>query len=527
MTDEPPNDRARQGMIMMDGPQGSVAPASPATLARVTRRRLLQASLGGLVAAGLGPIVARAQPGPADLAVSPQKVLVLGAGMAGLTAALALFRRGHDVTVLEYQNRVGGRLLSIPLRDGQFSEAGGGHFRANMDHVLNYVRRFELPIVAMNDGLPRYLIDGQTATSATLADWPWPLSDAERGVSLSSTLVQYLYQNGIDLETALDPGWPDAATFRVLDGLTLGDLITRAGGSDAFLAVLNAQSGTFTTSFPALFAMPSLTYHYGDQNLFRLRGGNERLPRAMADLLADRVILDAPVTAIDQTGPRVKVTVRGGRELVADAVISTIPFSVLPAVTVRPGWSAGKRRMFAEMGWNNTVKVIVQTKTPAWLAQGVYGWPMAGGDRPWERVIDITGNEPGGRGNAFLYLNGPNADALLARPRQTRAREIVDAFRADMPDLFDEVILLEEFAWPEQPWDRASFGGPPVGGGWMIGEWTRPEDRIHFAGDFTTLKSGWVEGAIESGLRAARQIDPAAPAEISPPIGPDERGLGR
>lgn len=75
------------------------------------------------------------------------------------------------------------------------------------------------------------------------------------------------------------------------------------------------------------------------------------------------------------------------------------------------------------------------------------------------------------------------------------------------------MIAVDEFAWTEQPWIGASFGGPPVSGGWMIEEWTRPEDRLHFAGDWTTMKSGWVEGTIESGLRAARQIDPAAPVE--------------
>jgi monoamine oxidase/UDP-galactopyranose mutase len=138
---------------------------------------------------------------------------------------------------------------------------------------------------------------------------------------------------------------------------------------------------------------------------------------------------------------------------------------------------------------------------------------MAGGDRSWERVIDITGNEPGGQGNAFFYLNGDNAAAVLSRPRATRAHEVVAAFEADLPGLFDELLEVRDFAWSEQPWIRASFGGPPVGGGWMIAEWTRPEDRIHFAGDFTTLKGGWVEGAIESGLRAARQIDPGASHE--------------
>lgn len=53
-------------------------------------------------------------------------------------------------------------------------------------------------------------------------------------------------------------------------------------------------------------------------------------------------------------------------------------------------------------------------------------------------------------------------------------------------------------------------------GAWMIDEWTKPSGRIHFAGDFTTMKTGWVEGAIESGLRAARQIDPSAKPEAEP-----------
>jgi monoamine oxidase len=133
-------------------------------------------------------------------------------------------------------------------------------------------------------------------------------------------------------------------------------------------------------------------------------------------------------------------------------------------------------------------------------------------------VVDITGNESGGYGNVFFYLNGANAERLLARPRETRAQEIVDLFRKDMPGLFDEVVTVQDFACSEQPWIRASFGGPPLGGAWMIDEWTKPEGRIHFAGDFTTMKSGWVEGAIESGLRAARQIDPSAKPEAEPSL---------
>jgi monoamine oxidase len=293
-------------------------------------------------------------------------------------------------------------------------------------------------------------------------------------------------------------------------------MLKKVGASEAFLKLLDAHGGTFTNDSPALGAIPDLAYHFGDQNLFRIKGGNDQLPQAMAKALGKRIVLDAPVVAIDQTGEKVRVKVKDGREFTADRVISTIPFSVLQDVAVTPAWPPKKKTMFEEMQWDKTVKVIVQTKTPAWLAKGVHGWPMAGSDQAWERVIDISGNEAGGYGNVFFYLNGANADRLLGRPRETRAQEVVDQFRKDMPDLFDEVVTVQDFAWSEQPWIRGSFGGPPVGGAWMIDEWTKPAGRIHFAGDFTTMKSGWVEGAIESGLRAARQIDPAAKPEAEP-----------
>ena len=439
--------------------------------------------------------------------------------MAGLTAALSLLRQGHEVTVIEYQPRIGGRLWSLPLAAGQFTEAGGGHFRSNMPYVLSYLRRFNLPVLSLNDGLTRYTIGGRTASGANLADWPWLLAAEERRVSVASNLNRYLFRAGLDTDTVLSSRWPDPDTLARLNGKTVGDLVRLGGGSDAFCDILDAHGGTFTSRSHALGAIPDLAYHFGDQNLLRVAGGNERLPLAIADAIGrERIHLGMPVVAIDQSGPRIRVVTRNGREFTGDAVVCTIPWTVLPAVAVTPAWSDLKTRLFSEMDWDKTVKVVAQTRTPAWLSKGVRGWPMAGGDRPWERFVDITGNEPGGHGNGFFYLNGHNAEALLARPFSERAPSVIAQFCDDMPDLFDEIITQTSVAWSEQPWIKGSFGNEPVGGGWMIGEWARPEDRIHFAGDWTTLKSGWVEGAIESGLRAARQIDPTAGPEGRPLI---------
>jgi monoamine oxidase len=485
------------------------APTGPTT--GVTRRSLIAATPALPVVASASAF-AGARPGGAR-----KHILVLGAGMAGLTAALALLRRRHKVTIIEYQKRIGGRLWSLPLNGGQFSEAGGGHFRSNMPYVLSYIRKFRLPVLSLNDGLPRYIVDGATGDAADLASWPWPISAEERNVSVATSLNRYLFRAGLDTHTVLDARWPDAKTLEALDNVTIGDLLRHYGASEAFVKLLNAHGGTFTGASQALAAVPDLAYHFGDQNVFRIMGGNSRLPLAMAQEIGlDNIVLGAPVVEIDDQGRQAKVTVADGRTFTGDAVVSTIPFSVLPDIRMTPGWSAEKVRMFREMEWDKTVKIVVQTKSPSWLAKNVHGWPMAGGDRPWERVIDITGNEPGGYGNVFFYLNGGNAEAVMAHPDAQRPQVVIDQFQKDLPGYLQDIVVAKSFAWPEQPWIRGSFGSTPLGGGWMVREWAKPQGRIHFAGDFTTLKTGWVEGAIESGLRAARQIDPAARPEGNP-----------
>lgn len=446
--------------------------------------------------------------------LKPKRILVLGAGMSGLSAALALHRRGHDVEVLEYQDRVGGRLISVPLKDGQFTEGGGGHFRTNMPLVCGYIDKFKLPLISLNDGCPRYSMDGKIGEGNLMKPWPWAMNDDERGVELSSMLAARLVRAGINLNTVLSPHWPDPVTLEAFDRITLKQLLKSTGASDAFIKLVDVHASEATVDTGVLALLPDFAYHFADRNLFRIAGGNDRLPRAMAEILGHRVQLGSPVVAIQQTAEQIMVKTKDGKTRTADAVVSTIPFPVLRELDISPKLMPRKQRLVDELEWVPVVKVYVQTKSAPWVAQGIRGWPMSASDRPWERVIDITGNEPGGRGNVFFYLTGKNAEAYLARPKATRMNELIAQFMNDFPGVFDEVITAGEFSWPDQPWIKAAFANLPLGGGWMIQEWQIPEGRLHFAGDFTTLKSGWVEGAIESGLRAARQIDPGAQAEF-------------
>ncbi len=313
----------------------------------LNRRRFLSHAglLGGVLASASVVRHARA----AVPLLKPKRVLVLGAGMSGLTAALALHRRGHDVEVLEYQNRIGGRLISVPLQNGQFTEGGGGHFRTNMPLVCGYIDKFQLPLISLNDGCPRYHIDGKIGDGSLTAEWPWAMNADERNVEVPSLLARYLVRSGINLNTVLSPTWPDPATLQKFDGVTLGQLLRSVKASDSFIKLIDAHASEGTVDTAVLALLPDLAYHFADRNLFRIAGGNDRLPQAMAEILGKRVHLSTPVVSIRQTAEQAIVKTQDGREWSGDSVVTTIPFPVLREMEIVPKLLPRKQKLVDEL----------------------------------------------------------------------------------------------------------------------------------------------------------------------------------
>ena len=381
--------------------------------AGVDRSRRAFVARGALAAAALlAPWRARA---------ATLRVVVVGAGLAGLAAAHELLERGHDVTVLEAQSRPGGRVLTLrsPFADGLYADAGAARIPHSHDLTLAYARRFDLELVPFYPARGRFLeLAGGRRREVDWKGFAERLGDAF--------------------------------------GLSMGPV--------------EAWS--------------------------KIDGGNDLLPAAIARRLGERVRYGAVVAAVVARDSRLRVAVAtGGRreELDADRVVVAVPAAVLGRVAFDPPLSDEKRRALDRLHLSNAARVFLQCRSRVWEAAPSAGFAIV--DRRAE-VWPSTLHQPGARGILQWYVRGDEAARATVEGTVVR----LDAAYAGLRDLLERG---ERKVWGDDEWARCAWAVPGSGD---LEALTRPEHGIHFAGEHTSHWPSWMQGALESGLRAAREI---------------------
>ncbi len=475
----------------------------------MTRRAVLRAGLAAAAGAAL-PWRATADERPGG-----RRVLVLGAGLAGLAAALELVASAHDVVVLEARARPGGRVFTLrePFADGLHAEAGAATVFDVHALTLKYLRLAELELDPLPSAHLASLVDldGRRVEVRAdgHADWGLALAPHERGLTRRELWERYVGGLLEDLST-LDE--PFSARLGAWDDHTFAELLRRRGASPDALRLLRLGApdllGEGIDETSAACALQEFAHRARVKSVFTVRGGSDLLPRALARLLGARVRYGCAVTGVeqDERGARVH-GLRGGARftLSADRVVCALPFSVLRHVDVSPALSPAKRRAIDELPYTSVTRVYAQVSRRFWLEAGHSGVVLSGRERA--SVFDRAPNQPGPRGILEAFSAGPLARRLTAMSERERQSALLDDLRRWHPALADHYEGGASYAWDADPWARGAYTWLRPGQLSAIGAHVpRPEGRLHFAGEHTSAWAGWMQGALESGERAAREV---------------------
>ncbi|HVT40070.1 MAG TPA: FAD-dependent oxidoreductase [Gemmatimonadaceae bacterium] len=454
-----------------------------------------------------------------------KRVAVMGAGLAGLVAAYELAAAGYDVTVFEARTRPGGRVWTIrePFSDGLHAEAGAMFIPEYHTWTMHYVKLFELPLVATSarDALaPVFYVRGKRVKlggSASI-EWPFTFSPEERALGASAMRARY---TATDIKAVVDavPGpdardWPPAS-LRHYDTMTMAGLWRSRGASDEAVALLrlgyNDLWGDGVDTYSALSGLRDLALRQNGRQTFAIPDGNDRLPHAFAERLKDRIHYGAEVTRIDHSPEGVTLSVHsvsgGGQtqRVTTDHLVCSIPFSVLRRLVVAPAFSPDKLRAIRDLEYTSVARMYLQCRTRFWEREGLSG--SATTDLPVRNIASATALQRGPRGVLQTYATGANARRITAMSGEQRLALAAEQIENVFPGLREQVEGGTSKCWDEDPWARGDYAWFKPGQVTSLWPHVAPaEGNVHFCGEHASAWPGWMQGALDSGRRAAAEV---------------------
>jgi monoamine oxidase len=440
-----------------------------------------------------------------------RKVLVAGGGIGGLSCAWELVRRGHDVTVLEAATRTGGHVFTYreSLDDGLYADAGAEHFtNPGYDRYREYVREFDLPYLyyPRREHLVRR-IEGRLYTTEMLAD-PKVL----RSFGFNRREVEYLTTHPFPelaslyyrpyLDSFEDEYRPFDAGLNRLDELTTADLFEKDGASAGALKFIGGGGSALQSVWHAAI-LKIRGVPLFPPKVYRLQGGNQKLPDAFTERLGDRVRLGSPVTRIERGDSGVRVTCReGGRSTTheADVLVCAMSAVMLRAIPVEPAWPEAKAYAINHVPYYFDSRIVLQSRSKFWATDGVSP-NMEIGDPALDHVWSTGSDVDTSRGLIVGTAPGAgDADRALA------------AFRTHYPGRSEDVEKARAIVWPTDPWasacERVSYAPGQLARFWPT--LIEPLGRIHFVGAYADNLNWGMEAATRSANRVAEAIDTAA-----------------
>ncbi|MEE4184389.1 MAG: NAD(P)/FAD-dependent oxidoreductase [Gammaproteobacteria bacterium] len=433
-------------------------------------------------------------------------VIVIGAGLSGLNAAILLQDQGFDVQVLEGSARVGGRVFTLDDQPHK-PEAGGSEFSlVSYARILDMINRLELEVVPWRGTDVRfaYFVNGEL-----VAGEDWPASPANKVSVAAARPVPPMFistrfiPQPVPLSTMSAWLEPEGQAYDV----PLGDYLQANGADAEALRLIASRNNTpRLNDMSALWRMRADKFAEAFGGLDQLRnlgGGMSRLPEAMAAVLKRGVQLKTPVTAVTTSDTGVQVTTADGSTYSAAFAVCTVPLPMLRQIDLQPALADVQAKAVAEIPYDDHMEVYFDVLEPYWEIDGLASslWT----DSELGLVLHIA--DPGSLGYLWLAISGTGSQALLNLPEAEVFERLTAALIAARPSLEGRIKPMTTQNWSKYPWNQGHVAYRAPG---QITEFgavlTQPHGRIHFAGEHTAVLNSGMEGAMESGERAAIEI---------------------
>ncbi len=477
----------------------------------LTRRRLI-----GGAAAGAAGYAAGTVPGAAAAGRRRKvDVVVVGAGLAGLSAARRLRAKGRSVAVLEARGRVGGRTLNFELGGGKVVEIGGQWVGPTQDRVLKLIDKLGLKTFpTYNSGENVYYRSDAAQKLTTYTGAIPPAS----GPSLVELAVFLGKLNSMAQEVPLDRPW-DAAKAEEWDGQTFEtfklanttvdearDLIDLSIG-----AIFAAESRDLSLLYVLFYirsggSFDNLINVAGGAQESRVLGGSQKISLRLAKGLGRSLVLGAPVVRIDHDRGGVEVLTTKGTWR-AKRVIVSVPPTLAGQIHYKPELPALRSQLTQRVPMGSVIKCLALYDRPFWREDGLTG--QATSDIGATRVTFDNTPPSGTPGILLGFIEGRQARIWGSRSRNARRAAVISDFVRYFGSGAAHPRHYIEKSWAEERWSGGCYEGyMPPGVLLDYGEaLRRPVQRIHWAGTETaTLWAGYMDGAIQSGYRAAAEV---------------------
>jgi monoamine oxidase len=474
----------------------------------VSRRTVVQA-LGAL------PLAAAASRAGAQTVLPPKKVLVIGAGLSGLNAALILEEQGLDVRVIEGRDRVGGRILSHRNLPGS-PESGGTSFGPGYARLVDACRKLGVGMIDVTPVVPFFNQRALYLDGAIIPEAAWPTHPRNPFPDPLKKTMPWTYLNpviGKNNPLRTTDAWLDAANARY--DVSLHSWLAGLGVSEEIIDLCwnnNPAYGTTAHDVSAMMALFSSTFAMTQMQLnskvfgYTAVGGNQSIPEAMAKALKKPIEFKRNVTGIRTSDRGTEVHCEDGTRYQADFVICSIPFSVLKRVRLDPLVKGAQGLAINTLASQDICMLHLAVKQPYWEADGLS--PNLFGDNLGGMVVaERKGKVPTEVSSVTVWIRGRNAAWLDTLEEKDAVNAIMTDFYRVRPAAKGKVEVRAYKSWGRDPFSAGDWAvwapGQIKAFATSVG---KPHGRIHFCGEHTSVSNRGMEGAMESGERAAFEI---------------------